>query len=45
LSLALVAMRAGEKILWDGKAMKGATSPQSHRFLKESYPSGWEISS
>jgi hypothetical protein len=43
--LGLVAMRAGEKIFWDAKAMKCVNSSQTDRFLKESYRSGWEISS
>jgi predicted dehydrogenase len=43
--LGLVAMRAGQKILWDAKAMKCANLPEADRFLKESYRSGWEISS
>jgi len=43
--LGLLAMRAGEKILWDAKAMKCANSAQADRFLTESYRKGWEISS
>jgi hypothetical protein len=43
--LGLVAMRAGEKIFWDAKAMKCTNCPQTDRFLKESYRQGWEISS
>jgi hypothetical protein len=43
--LGLVAMRAGQKILWDARAMKCANAPQADRFLKGSYRSGWEIPS
>jgi hypothetical protein len=41
----LVALRAGEKITWNAPAMKCVNSPNADHFLKESYRSGWEISS
>jgi len=38
-----VAVRAGEKIQWDGPAMKVTNVPAAQAFVQETYRSGWDL--
>jgi predicted dehydrogenase len=41
--LGLVAYWAGEKIVWDGAAMKVTNVPAANQFVKKEYRKGWEV--
>jgi len=41
--LGCVAMRAGEKILWDGKRMKVTNCPKANNYLRREYRKGWSL--
>ena len=38
-----VAVRAGEKIQWDGPNMKATNVPAAQAFVEETYRSGWDL--
>jgi predicted dehydrogenase len=41
--LGCVALRAGQKIEWDGPGMKATNDPGASRFIKREYRAGWKI--
>jgi hypothetical protein len=41
--LGCVALRAGEKIEWDGPAMRATNAPEAAPFIKPDYRSGWNL--
>lgn len=43
--LGLVAMRVGKKLYWDAANLKMTNAPETERFIKGSYRSGWQIES
>jgi predicted dehydrogenase len=38
-----VAMRAGQKILWDSKKLKVTNVPEANRFIRTQYRKGWKV--
>ena len=38
-----VALRAGEKLAWDGKNMKAADSAKAEKFIRPEYQNGWTL--
>jgi len=38
-----VAVRAKQKIEWDGRNMKVKNVPEAQRFVQEAYPKGWDL--
>jgi hypothetical protein len=38
-----VAVRAKQKIEWDGRNMKVKNVPEAQRFVQEPYPKGWDL--
>jgi len=38
-----VALRTGEKLWWDGPAMKAANAPGADRFIRVAYREGWSL--
>jgi hypothetical protein len=41
--LGCVALRAGQKIEWDGPGMKAKNAPDAARFVRRDYRAGWTI--
>jgi predicted dehydrogenase len=41
--LGCVALRAGQKLEWDGPGMKAKNAPDAAKFLKHDYRAGWKI--
>jgi hypothetical protein len=41
--LGCVALRAGQKLLWDGPGMKATNDPDAARFIKRDYRAPWKI--
>ena len=38
-----VAYRAGQKLIWDAKAMKATNCPNADQFIHREYRSGWKL--
>ena len=38
-----IAVRTGNKLLWDGKNMKITNDDKANRYIKEAYRSGWYL--
>jgi len=43
VQLGNVALRAGEKIFWDGEAMKATNTGKAEEFVRQKYRKGWEL--
>ena len=41
--LGCVALRAGQKLQWDGPGMKATNDPDAARFIKRDYRAPWKI--
>ena len=39
-----VAIRAGEKIRWDGRNLKATNCPKADRYIRRAYRKGWDFS-
>ena len=38
-----VALRAGQKILWDAGKLKVTNLPEANRYLRTEYRKGWKV--
>jgi hypothetical protein len=38
-----LAIRAGEKLSWDGENLRATNCPKAERYVRREYRKGWEV--